>query len=124
MTLAADDQCRNLGGVNQLPKNARVRAFVESVAKRRILITYRGLVNGLQMLRPIPSIGSGSPGASEWRGAGAVALPQPPARFAARAISKTRSGPAAYPPGLFTAPGGASAGSTTIQKQGRFTPPS
>jgi hypothetical protein len=29
-----------------------------------------GLANGLQMLRPIPSIGSGSPGASEWRGAG------------------------------------------------------
>jgi hypothetical protein len=124
MTLAADDQCRNLGGVNQLPKNARVRAFVESVAKRRILITYRGLVNGLQMLRPIPSIGSGSPGASEWRGAGAVALPQP--QPGSPRAPSARRGAAQRParPDSSTAPGGASAGSTTIQKQGRFTPPS
>jgi hypothetical protein len=35
-----------------LPTNARVGAFLESVAKRRILITYGELSNALQILPP------------------------------------------------------------------------
>lgn len=35
-----------------MPTHARVRAFLESVAKRRILITYRELANALEILPP------------------------------------------------------------------------
>ena len=35
-----------------MPTHARARAFLESVAKRRILITYQELANGLQILPP------------------------------------------------------------------------
>ncbi len=36
-----------------MPTHARERAFLESVAKRRILITYQELANALQMLPPL-----------------------------------------------------------------------
>ncbi len=35
-----------------MPTHARTRAFLESVAKRRILITYQELANALQILPP------------------------------------------------------------------------
>jgi DNA-binding transcriptional regulator/RsmH inhibitor MraZ len=35
-----------------VPTHASARAFLESVAKRRILITYRELANALQILPP------------------------------------------------------------------------
>ena len=35
-----------------MPTHASARAFLESVAKRRILITYRELANALQILPP------------------------------------------------------------------------
>ena len=35
-----------------MPPHARVRAFLGSVAKRRIVITYQELVNALQILSP------------------------------------------------------------------------
>ena len=35
-----------------MPTHARERAFLESVAKRRILITYQELANALQILPP------------------------------------------------------------------------
>ncbi len=35
-----------------MPTHARARAFLESVAKRRILITYQELANALQILPP------------------------------------------------------------------------
>ena len=35
-----------------MPKHARVRAFLESVAKRRILIAYQELAKALQILPP------------------------------------------------------------------------
>ena len=45
-------QCRTLGEDNRLPTHARVRAFLESVAKRRIPITYQELAKALQILPP------------------------------------------------------------------------
>jgi hypothetical protein len=36
-----------------VPTHARARAFLESVAKRRILITYQELANALQILPPL-----------------------------------------------------------------------
>jgi hypothetical protein len=36
-----------------VPPHARTRAFLESVAKRRILITYQELANALQILPPL-----------------------------------------------------------------------
>ncbi len=36
-----------------MPTHARTRAFLESVAKRRILITYQELANALQILPPL-----------------------------------------------------------------------
>jgi hypothetical protein len=41
-----------LGEDNQLLTLARVRAFLESIAKRRTLITYQELANALQILPP------------------------------------------------------------------------
>ena len=36
-----------------MPPHARVRAFLESVAKRRIVITYQELANALRILPPL-----------------------------------------------------------------------
>jgi hypothetical protein len=94
-----------------------VHAFVESAAKRGILITYLELANALQMLRPIPSIGKGKalePLSGGARG-GAPPLPQPSRRalfIAGLAISKAPSGLQA----LFDCSSRASAGSTAIPK--------
>src|SRR5271157_4032012 len=50
------DRCRGryrtFGKDNRVPMHARARAFLESVAKRRILITYQELANALQILPP------------------------------------------------------------------------
>ena len=40
------------GEDNRLPTHARVRAFLENVAKRRISITYQELAKALQILPP------------------------------------------------------------------------
>ena len=45
-------ECRTLGEDNRVPTHVRARAFLESVAKRRILITYQELANALQILPP------------------------------------------------------------------------
>lgn len=45
-------QCRTLGEDNRLPTPARVRAFLESAAKRRILFTYQELAKALDILPP------------------------------------------------------------------------
>jgi len=42
----------NFGRDNQLPTHARVRAFLENGAKRRIPITYQELAKALQILPP------------------------------------------------------------------------
>jgi hypothetical protein len=42
---------------DRLPTHARVRAFLENVAKRRLPITYQELAKALEILPPIPSIG-------------------------------------------------------------------
>src|SRR5262249_7868676 len=42
--------CGTFGEDNRVPTHARVRAFLESVAKRRILITYQELANALRIL--------------------------------------------------------------------------
>ena len=44
--------CGTFGEDNRVPTHARVRAFLESVAKRRILITYQELANALRILPP------------------------------------------------------------------------
>ena len=41
-----------LGEDNRVPTHASARAFLESVAKRRILITYQELANAVQILPP------------------------------------------------------------------------
>jgi hypothetical protein len=43
---------RNFGEDNRVPTHAVARAFLESVAKRRILITYQELANALRILPP------------------------------------------------------------------------
>jgi len=45
-------RCGTFGEDNRVPTHARERAFLESVAKRRILITYQELANALQILPP------------------------------------------------------------------------
>src|SRR5580700_1591256 len=45
-------QCRTLGEDNRLSTHARVRAFLENFAKRRIPITYQELATALQILPP------------------------------------------------------------------------
>jgi len=42
----------NFGRGNRLPTHARVRAFLENFAKRRIPITYQELAKALQILPP------------------------------------------------------------------------
>ena len=84
-----------------MPRNARVRAFVESVAKRRILITYRAWRTVFRCCDPFrPSVAEARERLSGGARGGSP-FAAGPAPFAARAISKTRSGPAACPPGLF-----------------------
>jgi len=50
------DRCRGryrtFGEDKRVPTHARTRAFLESVAKRRILITYQELAIALQILPP------------------------------------------------------------------------
>src|ERR1700732_2999469 len=46
------EECRTFGVDNRVPPHAKARAFLESVAKRRILITYQELANALQILPP------------------------------------------------------------------------
>ena len=41
-----------MGEDNRLPTHARIREFLESLAKRRNLITYQELANALQILPP------------------------------------------------------------------------
>jgi hypothetical protein len=53
VTVAADDA--ELRRENRVPIHVRARAFLESVAKRQILITYQELANALQIL-PLHSI--------------------------------------------------------------------
>src|SRR5882724_4727717 len=43
---------RTLGKDNRLPTHARLRAFLENVAKRRIPMTYQELARALQILPP------------------------------------------------------------------------
>ncbi len=45
-------QCRALGEDNRLPTHAKIRAFLENFAKRRIPITYQELAKALQILAP------------------------------------------------------------------------
>src|SRR5271169_6617981 len=45
-------RCGTFGEDKRVPTHARERAFLESVAKRRILITYQELANALQVLPP------------------------------------------------------------------------
>src|ERR1700736_228893 len=45
-------RCETFGEENRVPIHAGARAFLESVAKRQILITYQELVNALQILPP------------------------------------------------------------------------
>ena len=45
-------QYRTLGEDNRLPTHARVRAFLEGAAKRRILVTYQELAKALDILPP------------------------------------------------------------------------
>jgi hypothetical protein len=80
-----------------VPIHARVRAFLESVAKRQILITYQELANALQILPPHPS-GDGSPGAPDRGGRGGG-----PPFIAALAISSKARGKSHKPYTLLTA---------------------
>jgi hypothetical protein len=48
----AAENAELFGEDNRVPTHARVRAFLESVAKRRILITYQELANALHILPP------------------------------------------------------------------------
>jgi hypothetical protein len=45
-------QCRTLGEDKRLPTYARMRAFLEDAAKRRILVTYQKLAKALYILPP------------------------------------------------------------------------
>ena len=51
-SIVAADNARTLGEDNRLPTHARVRAFLESAAKRRILFTYQELAKALDILSP------------------------------------------------------------------------
>jgi hypothetical protein len=46
------DSLSSIGSANRLPTHARVRAFLESAAKRRILFTYQELAKALDILPP------------------------------------------------------------------------
>ena len=51
-SIIAADNARTLGEDNRLPTHARVRAFLESAAKRRILFTYQEVAKALDILPP------------------------------------------------------------------------
>ena len=97
-----------------------MRAFLESIAKRRILITYQELANALQILPP-HSIHRVTEALERLMEEDAAA-DRP--FIAALAISKARGGLPG--PGSSIAPD-VSAGSRairTVRTRGRFTPPS
>ena len=100
-----------------MPTHARVRAFLESAAKRRILFTYQELAKALHILPP-HSIHQVTEALERLMEEDAAA-DRP--FIAALAISKARG--ACRRPGSSTAPD-VSAGSRTVRTQGRFTPPS
>ena len=103
-----------------MPTHARVRAFLENVAKRRIPITYQELAKALQILPP-HSIHQLTEALERLMEEDAAA-DRP--FIAALAISKARGGLPA--PGFSAAPD-VSAGSRairTVRTHGRFTPPS
>ena len=50
MTIAGE--CGTFGEDKGVPTHARARVFLESIAKRRILITYQELANVLEILPP------------------------------------------------------------------------
>jgi hypothetical protein len=100
-----------------VPTHARARAFLESVAKRRFLITYQELANALQILPP-HSIHLVTEALERLMEEDAAA-DRP--FIAALAISKAA---ACRGPGSSIVPG-VSAGSRairTVRTQGRFTP--
>ena len=104
----------NLGEDNRLPTPAKVRAFLESAAKRRILFTYQELAKALDILPP-HSIHQVTEALERLMEEDAAA-DRP--FIAALAISRTR--------GSLPAPGSStardvSAGSRTVRTQGRFT---
>ena len=100
-----------------MPTHASARAFLESVAKRRILITYQELANALQILPPhsIHRVTEALERLMEEDAAADRPL------IAALAISKARGGLPG--PGSSIAPD-VSTGSRAVRTRGRFTPPS
>jgi hypothetical protein len=107
----------NLGEDNPLPTHARVRAFLESAAKRRLLFTYLELARALDIFPPhsVHQVTDALERLMEEDAAADCPF------MAALAISKTRGGLPV--PGFFDC-AGRSAGSRTVRTQGHFTPPS
>ena len=108
------------GEDNRMPTHARVRAFLENVAKRQIPITYQELTKALQILPPhsIHQVTEALERLMEEDAAADRPL------IAALAISKARG--ASRRPGSSTAPD-VSAGSRairTVRTHGRFMLPS
>ena len=103
-----------------MPTHARIREFLESLAKRRNLITYQALANALQILPP-HSIHQVTEALERLMEEDAAA-DRP--FIAALAISKARGGLPA--PGFFDCARrlGRFAGIRPVRTQGRFTPPS
>ena len=99
-----------------MPMHARARAFLESIANRRIPMTYQELAKALHVLPP-HSIHLVTEALERLLEEDAAAN-RP--FIAALAISKVRGGLPA--PGFFTAPD-VSAGLRTIRMQGRFMTP-
>jgi hypothetical protein len=89
-----------LGEDNRLPTHARVRAFLESAAKRRILFTYQEVAKALDILPP-HSIHQVTEALVERLMEEDAAADRP--FIAALAISKTRGGLPA--PGFFDCAG-------------------
>ena len=103
------------GEDNRMPMHARVRAFLENVAKRQIPITYQELTKALQILPP-HSIHQVTEALERLMEEDAAA-DRPPS---ARRVAAYRR------PGSSTAPD-VSVGSRairTVRTHGRFTPPS
>jgi hypothetical protein len=94
----------------------RLRTFLESVAKRRSLITYQELAKALEILPP-HSIHRVTEALERLMEEDAAADRSSPRSPSARRVAACRR------PGSSTAPD-VSAGSRTVRTQGRFTPPS
>ena len=113
-------QCRTLGEDNRLPTHARVRAFLENGAKRRIPITYQELAKALQILPPhsIQQVTEALERLMEEDAAADRPF------IAALVISKARGGLPAR--GFFDCARrlGGSRAIRTVRTQGRFTPAS